>query len=321
METIDIALASDHNYLCGLLVTAASMARHASRDVELRFDVLDGGLTESDWADFTRLVSAEHPHCRFRRLDVDSGRFEGFPVWNCGSRMTYARLLLPNMLDDVNFALYCDVDFLWTADVVELWRLRDESALLMGHPDGWPSTERRERAWFAKHGLPFDFSRYVCAGMLLFNLELFRRSGMAEKLLDFLSCNPDVCYVDQTAINAVVGNIALLPRKWHRFSRDMTKTELRGEWAIHFAGDTPWRRDWWTRLINDVQLDWHRFHGELLGIGTWKSLRQFFTVRDIVVRRVLYWMVKMPVTRVMFFLFLRLIRRGVYIDFLAEERQ
>lgn len=44
METVHIALPSDQNYIPGLLVTAGSIAYHASRDVELMIHVLDGGI-------------------------------------------------------------------------------------------------------------------------------------------------------------------------------------------------------------------------------------------------------------------------------------
>ena len=172
---IDLALAADHGYFCGLLVTAVSLARHASRDVELRFNVLDGGLFDEDWARLRALLGQAHPHVVLRKLVVDEKRYEAFPAWTSGSRMVYARLELADLLTEEEFVLYCDVDFLWQADVAELWALRDERVVLQGHSDGWEQTCAKELAWHEAQGLPFDFERYVCTGLLLINLRRYRR--------------------------------------------------------------------------------------------------------------------------------------------------
>lgn len=42
-DIIDIALASDGGYFCGLFVTACCIAKHADKAANLRFNILDGG--------------------------------------------------------------------------------------------------------------------------------------------------------------------------------------------------------------------------------------------------------------------------------------
>lgn len=321
METIDIALASDHGYFCGLLVTAVSMARHASREVALRFNVLDGGLTAADWEMLHEKLRCAHPHADVRRLVIDETRYATFPAWNCGSRMVYARLELADLLDEEEFVLYCDVDFLWQADVAELWALRDERVVLQGHPDGWELTRERENAWYAAQGLPFDFERYVCTGLLLINLRRYRQEALTAKVMAFLSEHRDVRYVDQTALNVVVPEKGILPSKWHRFSRDLRHGEEKGDWAIHFAGDLPWRCIWRAHALNDAAIAWHRFHGELTGVGTWGSLRMFFGVKEILFRRLLHKIVSHRVSRGLFFLLLKAVGHGGCIAYYQEGRR
>ena len=321
METIDIALASDHNYFCGLLVTAVSMARHASRNVRLRFDILDGGLTDEDWMILRQKIEVEHPNTDLRKFPIDESRFSAFPSWNSGSRMIYARLEIAALIHDAEFVLHCDVDFLWTADVAELWALREPRFVLQGHPDGWESTLAREAAWFARQNAPFDFSRYICAGLMLINLPAYRQKNVAGEVISFLERHPDAPYAEQTALNALVRDIGLLPRKWHRFSRDMKRDELKGAWAIHFAGDLPWICHWRAQPLNDAVVLWHRFHGRLMGVGAWESLRCFFSAREIIFRRTLFGIVNSRLLRKPFFAFLRLIGHDGCVPYYQEQRR
>lgn len=112
METIEIALAANHAYFPGLLVTAVSMARATTRAV--RFWILDGGLAAHDRALLRDKVGNERG-AALRFVPVGEEAFEGFPEWNGGNRLAYARLMLPELLKDVETVIYCDVDFLWRA--------------------------------------------------------------------------------------------------------------------------------------------------------------------------------------------------------------
>ena len=86
-----------------------------------------------------------------------------YPKWN-GNRMAYARLLLPEALPDVDYVIYCDVDFLWLRDVAELWKCRDSQYVLQSVKD-MDDTVQKEECWFRKNGLPFNSEKYVCCGL------------------------------------------------------------------------------------------------------------------------------------------------------------
>ena len=162
---IEIALASDANYKMGLLVTACSLARFAAAESMLLFHILDGGLAEEDWDFFCRTVIGIHPATCFNRIRIDTRRFEAFPVWNGVERLTYARLLLPTLLQDVEHVIYCDVDFLWLTDITDLWELRRETVICQAVPETTPSVLDREFKWFSERGLSFNASQYFCAGL------------------------------------------------------------------------------------------------------------------------------------------------------------
>ena len=318
METIDIALASDAAYFPGLLVASASLARAASRDVSLRFNVLDGGVGGENVRFLRERLLVEHPHAELRMFPVDDARFGSFRAWNGTGRMAYARLVLPELMRDVDFVIYCDVDFLWMADVAELWRSRDASAVVQACREENTATLEREERWFAANGIRFDRQRYVCSGLMVMNLRLSRERGVSDALLDFLSAHNDVQYVDQTAVNAVVGDIGILPGRWGVFAWRYRGGGAEGSCAIHFAGSAPWRHGWWTQALTGAHEAWYRFYGELVGLDWRAARRRFLSRRQIASRRATWIVVRHAALRIPFFLLLRLLRRGCYITTLKE---
>lgn len=311
---VEVALPSDENYVCGLLVTAASMAKYMPPNVTLSINVLDGGIHYDTFVLLVDKIRSIHERTEFRRLPIDESVFAAYPKWS-GNRMTYARLMLAELLPDVDHVIYCDTDYIWLTDVTELWELRDDTIVLQSSRDGAPETERRERVWHECNGFEFDPERYFCAGLSFYNLHLFRQEQIIRQVSDFLVTHPDVPFADQTAMNVLLGQrTRLLPQKWQRFSRDVTNAEIIAGCAIHFAGEVPWRKlGLWVNTITDAMLVWHRFNAFLYGISTWSSLRRWYGASEIIRRRILFYLAILPVMRTLFFMFLHFTGRGVYI--------
>ncbi len=318
-DTIDIALASDANYFPGLLVTACSIARHASRQVALRFNVLDGGLAAEQVRFLEAKAGAEHPEVRFRYFKIDQNRFSAFPEWSGPSKMAYARLLIAELVDDAEFTIYSDLDFLWCSDIAELWSLRDSDKTIQGCLDLFPDGIDHRRRWYEERGIPITMDRHICSGLMIVNLCRFRRGGYSAAMMDFLRRHPDSPLVDQTAINAVVTDVGILPREWMRFSYELRDADFAKAKAVHFAGDAPWVKHWWGHTLLPPWKLWHGFYGGLNGMGAWGSLRRIYSVHEIVVRWAAYFLVIHAPLRTLFFLFLRLARRGSYIPSLREK--
>lgn len=325
METIHLALASDANYFCGLLVTATSLARHASRAAALVFHVMSDGIPGGEIERLKAALAREHPAVEVVVWPVDSDRFASFPAWNGARHTAYARLLLPELLAAAGYRighfLYCDVDFLWTGDVADLWALRSETHALQACADGWEATLALESEWFRANGLAFDPARYICSGLLLVNLALWQRERLTARTLDFLDRHRDVRFADQTAINAVVPEIGLLPGQWGRLALDRTTDLFAEPGAIHFAGCAPWRMHWWTVLATPADDAWYRLYGELNGISASAARRRFVSDRAFCKRRLITLLATTPLVREIFFLLLRVARRGCYIPTLRGVRR
>jgi|GEM_PF-353048 len=311
MDSIQIALASDQNYLPGLRVTAASIACYASRNVELVYHILDGGIQDETFEDLRLLLIRIHPHVIVHRYCIDHLALKDCPEYG-GSRLTYARLLLPELLPDVHHIIYCDCDFLWRADIAELWKEKDDSVIYQSTRDGVPQTLERENKWFVENGYSFDPQLYFCAGLSFFNLELFRKEKVSKRAFDFLHRYQNINSADQTALNVILfGQVRLVSQKWQRFSRDVTSEELKSPIVLHYADELPWRRQAWWNLLTDTVLIWHRFNDLLLG-ARGGSLAIFFSLRQIILKRGLNQILRIQPGKWLFYQILCLTGRGSY---------
>lgn len=136
-EDIQVAMATDRNYLDYALVAAASLlAQHPGGGITLH--LLHEELDESDFARFEAL----------RRIDgfrlvprkIERGFFQGWPELRW-STSAYYRLILPSLLPDLEKILYLDCDLLVLDDIAKLWNTE-----LGGRRPGGPGTPEKDRA-------------------------------------------------------------------------------------------------------------------------------------------------------------------------------
>lgn len=114
---MDIVFAADDNYAAYLCVAAKSVEA-AHPDTEIRFHVLDAGISEANRA----AVAANLRGGNIRFIDVNPEDFAGFPL-NIRhiSITTYARLKLGEYIADCDKVLYLDTDVLVRDGLKPLW--------------------------------------------------------------------------------------------------------------------------------------------------------------------------------------------------------
>jgi lipopolysaccharide biosynthesis glycosyltransferase len=128
--------------------------------------------------------------------------------------------------------------------------LRGKSAAAA--PDGVESTEALERA---THGIRQE-SDYFNAGVLLFDLAMWRAEKITDKILSFArTTKAELLLLDQSALNVVLeGEIQVLGKEWNFFYlakiRDIPDPKI-----IHYAGPN---KPWQLRL--SPYYDLYRFH-------------------------------------------------------------
>lgn len=296
-ERIEIALASDGGYAVGLMVSAVSIAAFASKSAMLSFTFVDGGFSDSFYEELTRRINAVHPLAEARRVRLDVARFAAFREWR-GNKVAYARFMLPELLPDAPYVVYCDADTMWLADISVLWNLRDSAASVLAVRD--PNIDdTREREWFESKGFKYDGARYFNSGVMLMNLDLFRKNRLMERVYGILSEFPDSLFADQGPLNIVAGDtLKLIDDRWMRFTKNIVSAEFKPPLVCHYVTDVPWVRNDMYRECSDAHMAWHLFRAKMCGgrVGLRRAL--------------LYVLTRNRLCRMFFMLFLCLVGRS-----------
>ena len=132
---------------------------------------------------------------------------------------TYFRLLMPDLLGDYAKAIYLDGDMIANADIADLYKINLEGYLVASSIDcdsigryHLPEPEIKEyRDKVLKLRHPDE---YFCAGMLVLNLDEFRRTMSSHDLLEFASSYPWKQH-DQDVLNVICqGKTKLISPAW-----------------------------------------------------------------------------------------------------------
>jgi lipopolysaccharide biosynthesis glycosyltransferase len=307
--TIQIALPSDQNYFHGLMVTATSIVLYANPVSPLRFHVLDGGLADESFDRLERHVRGLRPNVSVVRHRIDTGLFDRFPAWS-RNRMTYARLLLPELLPDADHVIYTDTDVLWLAAVDDLWAKADDRTPAWTVRDGVAETRDRENAWFDAHGLACPGDDYFCAGVMLFNLRRFREDQITEQAFAFVERHPGLLFADQTAMNHLLyRQVGLLPEPWQTLTLNLKPEALGAPVVLHYANEIPWKRTTRWGLLSDSVMIWHGFNDRFVLRRPGASLKRFYPLRERILKRLLYKLLLWRLPRALCFWMLAGMRR------------
>lgn len=271
-RAVSVSCATDHNYLCGTLVTLHSLCAHAVSVQSLHLHILDSGLTEAD-RDALRSLQTAFPEktvtVSFHQVDL--ARFSSLPPWR-GGYAAYARMCLHELLPDEDFTVYTDVDTLWLRDVGELWDKRDASIALHAVPDGcgmqlYSSGDERA-AVFSEQGVTIRPEYYFCSGLLLMNLALMREDHFTECYFSLLKEHGGtwLSFPDQDIYNVLYPypKTQLLDYRWGEFGVAYGLRGMQLPRVLHYAKGAPWKTEtalseatmlWWDYLKEKVGFD------------------------------------------------------------------
>lgn len=200
---INVALAPDDNYAPHAKTTIKSVAANCS--ARARFWILDGGLS----AESVEMLKGAAENVEI--VGIDRQMFAGFPSNGYITVSTWFRFAIASLLPQtVERVLYIDCDVAAAGDIAELFGTDMEGFAVAGVKDCiWRKFVRRV-------GLPKDF-HYFNAGVLLLNLEYWRRNDVQGRLFGFLAESPDnINLFDQSILNIVLKDeYRELPLEWN----------------------------------------------------------------------------------------------------------
>jgi len=275
-STIPIVTSADDAYAIPLAVMLTSAGDHLAANTRLRVYLLDGGISDANWHRIERSIG-DSP-IRVERIQPPQDRFADLKISHHISHTAYFRLMAGELLpSDIEQAIYLDADLFINDDLTQLWHRDVGNRYVLAALDiacpfvdarlGSPNYRlagpylavRKPIRNYRELGL--DGSQpYFNSGVMLMNLQRWRKDQVAERLLACLRNNErHVWCWDQYALNVLfAGNWEALPPRWncgaHLFKypslsyapidRDEMQTMLSDPGIIHFTTEfKPWLAD------------------------------------------------------------------------------
>lgn len=207
-----IVTASDNNYVPGVFVLLASIARH---NPQARFTILT-----TDWSadSLAKMASfKQRLGLRVDLVEITAKSMAALPITRAHlTRSTYARLFIPNLLPEEDRVIYMDCDMLVTGSLAEAWTCDLDGYALAAVRCPAPT------AAFAR-AIDLPVEQYFNAGFLVLSLATWRGEGFADACLQSVAA-PDCPYLsqDESALNDHARNrVRYLPAGYNLYAQDM----------------------------------------------------------------------------------------------------
>jgi len=188
----------------------------------------------------------EKKHGVFFSYNINEELLQNLKVDLHASKANYYRLLIPEILPiSIRKVLYLDSDLIVRKPIFDLWNTDIENYYLAAVEN--PGMRNFDRLFMPKD------SKYFNSGVMLINVEKWRREGVHNKALAFIRSYPDrIKFWDQDGLNAILyGQWKELPIKWNVQHNYFFPEENQKRYAdiildpaiVHFSGNglKPWQ--------------------------------------------------------------------------------
>lgn len=226
---------------------------------------------------------------------------------------TWYRVLLPEILEtDVHRVLYLDADVIVAGNIEELFQLDMTNKAIAGTID----FQSKDPSTYKRCGYEQE-KGYVCAGVMLMNLDYWREHDIANRIIWWGRENNDrIQFPDQDSINYICRDTKiLLPLKYNivdgffhddyyyrEYPKEL-KDCIESPSIIHYAGQAPWVIELSNHLLQD---EWDKYNKTLK-----KPAKKIYQSRGILKMKVILYRLLHPKAK-------RKIKRQDVIDRLAQ---
>jgi len=282
-NTITLVVVSDDHYVILLAALIKSIEENLSACVKIDLWIVEDGISKESMQKMHASVNPQITTIRWKNIhDITVGANlpkdkSSFPL------NIYARLFIPYFIpENIEKALYLDVDMIVLADLYILWNIDLGNYTLAAVKD--PRVQTFDNDWggvlnYKELGLNGK-STYFNTGMLLMNIRKWREENIAYKVIDVVSKNIKYAnYPDQYGLNIVLaGNWLELDAKWNHFVTIDDDTP----YIIHFVNrkplykayaNSPVYRDYFYRYLDQTRWRGTKQIGE--------SKRRFKKIKNI----------------------------------------
>lgn len=304
-ETIHIAIATDENYagLAGALVRSLIVSDH-KRSLVIHF-LISSGFSEESKRKISNIVQSHSDSALLIFHEIPSEWTKDLPGCETApqiSNVAWYRIFLPQLLGEINKVLYLDADTIVLKPLDELWEIDVSNYALASVTDFWTRPHIRDYD-FHNHikrlGLP-NAASYFNSGVMLLNLQEFRKKNWTQKIVDYALRNRKLLlWVDQCALNSVLRdhrlplevfwnvtpNVFLCNGPKGLFDKESLDKARKHPAIIHFCGAKPWDH----RCLHPL---WERYY-EFASATPWipakptMSAHRKFCLRHAILQRAL----------------------------------
>ncbi|MFR9164818.1 MAG: glycosyltransferase family 8 protein [Dysgonomonas sp.] len=276
---MNIVCCIDNKYIKHCIVTIVSLIEN-NRDENIDIYIVSQGLTKEN-EDLLRdvVVNSYKNNINFCTYNEEllEGSFSISDETKHISISTYLRFFLPQILpQSLSKVLYIDCDIIVRKSIRDLWNT-DISNYAVGCIEDVLSedSENHDRL-----GYPEKFS-YFNAGVLLINLDYWRKNDIQNKLVEYVLQNPQkLRFNDQDALNAVLFDQKLfVAPKWNmmdafffviRKAKKIDWNEIDAEMydpaIVHYNGP---RKPWSEKCLHPYRKEYFKY----LDMTKWKGDR------------------------------------------------
>lgn len=240
---IPIFFSTDDNYIPYLDVAVASLIKNASKDKCYKIIVLNTGLNPKN---IEKVKMKEQSGFKIEFVDISEhvknikSYFKN--VYHF-SIVTYYRLFIASLFPQYKKIIYLDCDLVVLGDISELYNIDLGENILGVVPDQYVCNTQEFRL-YAEKAIGVNADTYFNAGVLVVNLEQFRKDNIEKKFMKLITqYNFDLLDPDQAYLNYLCyGKTHMLPNGWNK---SPTNTVCEGNKNIvHYnLYKKPWQYD------------------------------------------------------------------------------
>ena len=249
-----IAFNIDSNYMQHCAVTLVSIFEN-NKEEDISIHIIARGLTENNKQVLREITERYHDAIFF--YEPDMKLLEGFNIRKFSKRIslaTYYRCILSRLLPtSIDKVIYLDCDLVILGSIRPFWDISLEGVGVAAVEDmGCREPERYEILQY-----PMEYS-YFNAGVLLINLDFWRKHDIAQACIDYYHNYPErILYNDQDLLNSVLyKDKKLIDIKWNvqdafyrRSSHVVQEHDKKNIEALlhpvilHYTNRKPWKYD------------------------------------------------------------------------------
>ena len=211
---IPISMSLDNQYIYPTIVAITSILENAYSYTKYDFYILHTpNLLIENINKLKYFEKKYQKKCSINLFNMTNFKFKDARISGIGTIATYYRLVLPNLLPNINKIIFLDGDTLTFDDLKEMYDINMENYYYKGFID--INIRYKDK-----------IDNYICAGVLLINLEKLRKDNIVNKMYIYMINNKKkLLKHDQTIINDVCHEkIGILPPKFGIFNFNSLKT-------------------------------------------------------------------------------------------------